>query len=83
MRSVYHFTFFSACANSHPRTSPNRVFNNHLLGPVPEEGVSRLITQQSSERRDHYTRYGLAFLLEHGFMVRVCVTNTHQCSTID
>lgn len=32
------------------------VFNNHLLGPVPEEGVSRLITQQSSERRDHYTR---------------------------
>ena len=38
---------------------------------VPEEGVSRLITQQSSERRDHYTRYGLAFLLEHGFMVRI------------
>jgi hypothetical protein len=21
--------------------------------------------------RDHYTRYGLAFLLEHGFMVRI------------
>ena len=26
-------------------------FDNHLLGPVPEEGVSRLITQQVSERR--------------------------------
>jgi len=41
-------------------------FNNHLLGPVPEEGVSRLITQQSTERRDHYVRYGLALMLEHG-----------------
>jgi hypothetical protein len=37
-------------------------------GPVPEEGVSRLITQQTNERRDHYVRYGLAFILEHGFM---------------
>ena len=58
-------------------------FDNHLLGPVPEEGVSRLITQTVSERcvlflirtkhllthslsRDHYVRYGIAFLLEHG-----------------
>jgi hypothetical protein len=37
-------------------------FNNHLLGPVPEEGVSRLVTQQVSERRDHFVRYGLAFM---------------------
>lgn len=43
-------------------------FDRHLLGPVPEEGVSRLITQTTNERRDHYVRYGLAFLLEHGFM---------------
>jgi len=43
-------------------------FNNTLLGPVPEEGVSRLVTQQVSERRDHYVRYGLAFMIEHGFM---------------
>ena len=35
---------------------------------MPEEGVSRLVTQQISERRDHYIRYGLAFMLEHGFM---------------
>ncbi len=41
-------------------------FNNHLLNPVPEEGVSRLVTQQTSERQDHYVRYGLAFMLEHG-----------------
>jgi hypothetical protein len=44
-------------------------FNNTLLGPVPEEGVSRLVTQQISERRDHYVRYGLAFMIEHGFML--------------
>jgi len=44
------------------------VFNNSLLGPVPEEGVSRLVTQQVAERRDHYVRYGLALMLEHGFM---------------
>ena len=44
------------------------IFDNTLLGQVPEEGVSRLVTQQISERRDHYIRYGLAFMLEHGFM---------------
>jgi len=44
------------------------VFNDHLLGPVPEEGVSRLVTQQTNERRDHYVRYGIALILEHGFM---------------
>lgn len=38
------------------------------MGPVPEEGVSRLVTQQISERRDYYIRYGLAFMIEHGFM---------------
>ena len=43
-------------------------FKNALLGAVPEEGVSRLVTQQISERRDHYIRYGLAFMIEHGFM---------------
>jgi hypothetical protein len=43
-------------------------FNEAVLGAVPEEGVSRLVTQQVSERRDHYVRYGLAFMIEHGFM---------------
>lgn len=46
------------------------VFNDHMLLPVPEEGVSRLVTQQTNERRDHYVRYGIALILEHGFMVR-------------
>lgn len=41
-------------------------FDNQLLGPVPEEGVSRLVTQRTSSRKDHYVRYGLAFQLEHG-----------------
>ena len=49
-------------------------FDNQLLGPVPEEGVSRLVTQRSSTRKDHYVRYGLAFQLEHGM---VCFAN-HQ-----
>lgn len=44
------------------------IFDNALLDQVPEEGVSRLVTQQVSERRDHMIRYGLAFMLEHGFM---------------
>ena len=44
------------------------IFDNHLLQPVPEEGVSRLLTQQKNERRDHYIRYGIALILEHGFM---------------
>jgi hypothetical protein len=43
-------------------------FKNALLGAVSEEGVSRLVTLQISERRDHYVRYGLAFMIEHGFM---------------
>jgi len=43
-------------------------FNQTLLGPVPEEGISRLVTQQISEHRDHMVRYGLAFMIEHGFM---------------
>ncbi|KAK3249644.1 hypothetical protein CYMTET_40924 [Cymbomonas tetramitiformis] len=57
-------------------------FDRHLLGPVPEEGVSRLVSQRMSERRDHYTRYGLAMILEHGFMNtekgRMCYTNNLQ-----
>jgi hypothetical protein len=43
-------------------------FNNHMLNPVPEEGTSRLVSQTVSERRDHTIRYGLALMLEHGFM---------------
>ncbi|KAK3235518.1 hypothetical protein CYMTET_54280 [Cymbomonas tetramitiformis] len=57
-------------------------FNRHLLGPVPEEGVSRLVSQEMNERRDHYTRYGLAMILEHGFMNtdkgRMCYVNNLQ-----
>lgn len=43
-------------------------FTNNLLGPVPEEGTSRLVSQQRSEKSDHMQRYGLGFLIEHGFM---------------
>lgn len=44
------------------------IFDNQLLGPVPEEGVPRLVTQRSNTRKDHMVRYGLAFQLSHGFM---------------
>ena len=53
-------------------------FNNTLLGPVPEEGVSRLVTQQVSEHRDHFVRYGLAFMIEHGFMKTPKVGRAHE-----
>jgi hypothetical protein len=48
------------------------LFHNQLLGPVPEQGVSRLVSQQTSERRDHMVRYGLAFTLEHGASPPAC-----------
>ena len=43
-------------------------FNSAILGAVPEEGISRLVTQNISERQDYYVRKGLAFMIEHGFM---------------
>lgn len=38
-------------------------FNNHAMDPVPEEGVSRLLSSEMQERRGHYVRYGLGFIL--------------------
>ena len=41
------------------------------LAPPPDKLpalFAPLRTNQVSERRDHYVRYGLAFILEHGFM---------------
>lgn len=43
-------------------------FDNHSLTNVPEEGVSRLLSSKMLTRRGHYERFGLAFILEHGFM---------------
>lgn len=43
-------------------------FDNHALTNVPEEGVSRLLSSKMLTRRGHYERFGLAFILEHGFM---------------
>ncbi|MBE35246.1 MAG: hypothetical protein CMI16_06790 [Opitutaceae bacterium] len=61
-----------------PRAWDEFHFNNTLLGPVPEEGVSRLVTQQVSEHRDHFVRYGLAFMIEHGFMKTPKVRRAHE-----
>jgi len=43
-------------------------FDDTMATPVPEEGVSRLLTQTTNERREFYQRSGVALLLEHGFM---------------
>ncbi len=43
-------------------------YNDHLLSRTPEQSVSRLLTQQYDERSDTMVRYGIALMLEHGFM---------------
>ena len=63
------------------------IFNNHGMDSVPEEGVSRLLSTQMGERRGHYTRYGLGFILEHGCVgascrsttVELCILTTRVC----
>lgn len=43
-------------------------FNHHLLGRTPEEGVSRLLSYRQMSGRSMMVRWGIALLLEHGFM---------------
>jgi len=43
-------------------------FNRTLADVVPEQGISRLVTQESERHTDNLVRRGLAFQLEHGFM---------------
>jgi hypothetical protein len=43
-------------------------FNDHLLSRTPEQSVSRLLTQKYDSHTDTMQRYGIAMLLEHGFM---------------
>ena len=42
-------------------------FDTPLLNPVPEEGVSRLIRSTYSRKSAATRRYGIAFVVEHGF----------------
>lgn len=43
-------------------------FSRTLADVVPEQGISRLVTQESERHSDNLIRRGLAFQLEHGFM---------------
>ena len=43
-------------------------FNRSLMDVVPEQGISRLVTQENERHTDNLVRRGLAFQLEHGFM---------------
>lgn len=42
-------------------------FNDHALNRTPEQSVSRLVTSTRDETSDTIVRYGIAFMLEHGF----------------
>jgi hypothetical protein len=43
-------------------------FNNTLLQPVPYQGVSRYIQNETAQDRKSTIRYGVAFILEYEFM---------------
>lgn len=43
-------------------------FHDHGLDAEPHEGVPRLITSEKEAFSASLTRYGLAFVMEHGFM---------------
>jgi len=43
-------------------------FDTHLVGRVPEEGISRLIRSSKRSFKESTVRRGIAFQLEHGFM---------------
>lgn len=43
------------------------IFNDHMLDRVPEESVPRLLTSHRKQGKTSLCRYGIAFLLEHGF----------------
>ena len=43
-------------------------FSRTLADVVPEQGISRLVTQESERHTENLVRRGLCFQLEHGFM---------------
>ena len=43
-------------------------FDTHLVGRVPEEGISRLIRSSKRSFKESTVRRGIAFQLEHGFV---------------
>lgn len=44
------------------------IFDNHLLGRNPEQSVPRLLTSHREVRTASTVRFGIAFMLEFGFM---------------
>jgi hypothetical protein len=43
-------------------------FNDHMLDRTPEQSVSRLLTSNQASFQAGLVRYGIALMLEHGFM---------------
>ena len=43
-------------------------FNRTLADVIPEQGIPRLVTQETERHTDNLIRRGIAFQLEHGFM---------------
>ncbi len=44
-------------------------FHDHLLNRTPEQSVSRMLTSNRDQKNATITRYGIAFMAEHGFMM--------------
>lgn len=44
------------------------IFNDHRLNRRPEQAVSRMVTSRRDTRSETITAYGIAGMLEHGFM---------------
>jgi len=42
-------------------------FSDHMLSRTPEEGVSRMLTSSFDSTTSYMHRYGIAFIVEHGF----------------
>lgn len=45
------------------------IFNNHMLTETPHEVPPRLLSSQKISRTESMKRYGIALILEHGFML--------------
>ena len=57
-------------------------FDTHVVGKVPEEGVSRLIRSSQRSFKESTVRRGIAFTLEHGKRKSYSPPNHTQPSTL-
>ena len=56
------------------------IFNQHELDRVPELGVPRMLTQRSNNYTVNIPRYGIGFMMEHGFAMTDQGRANYACS---